>query len=1170
LAAPSQKNIVNKSGPVSFWISGSLLFALIAAVPIIVNTGFLNTRSGGDSPFLLFRLHQLYTALLSGAFPVRWMPDAAYGLGYPFFNYYAALPFYFAAVFKLLGFSYVVSLKLTQIAGFLAAAAGMYAWINRITLRREAAALASIAYTFAPFHMVNVYVRGDSLSEFWAMAWYPLILLAIYDAADKPTLRRIALVGLSFGALVMTHNVSAMIFSPFVASYAVGCVLTQRLSRRKMLVKKGQRILWLAVGGVLGLALAAWVWLPALAETQYAQLEVQTSGFLYYGEHFRTVDLVQRGLVFDYTLGRQNITPFSMGLVQVILLVIGLILLIRSSVTSARWWDGSFLLGGLLASTFMITPLSRFIWGAVPLLPFAQFPWRFLSVQSLFVAAITGWIAPRFVRPPLRQKDERLNADLFSKQWQAYTVAALGIIAATASLAGLKPNFIRITDADVTPERLQWYESFSGNIGTTIRNEYLPTWTRPRPHTSDILLGRAPRAKFLEGNGEAERLDAKAHRQSWQVTIDSNEAVVAFPLLYFPGWYAQLDGERTDVGPVEGIGYTQMELPAGEHNIELRLGRTPVRLAAEIVSLVALVLIFVSAKPSLTGLNRMDKRWLALPALFALIIVIVNLIPEPEVHETPLTADFSQEAYFHQNDTDIQYANQAVLQGATVQVENSSIIYEMEWQATSDEDLFAHLSLTSPFQQWEQGGPEIELDDYSISQQSIDRDVELTNPTPGLYFPQVEVYLSDDAVSVQPLTQNGLTRADLALSPVIVSPQFVQPDSLLRPGSTDFGWVELDGIEVQTTYEQLDVTLWWKTLSEAEKNYAIAFRLRDEAGNTWAELDTQAGAAGLYPTGLWHTGETIPDHYRLALQPGTPPGMYALDVTLYDVVSLEPIGTGRIENVRSDSVSRASCQVSASRQMYDEMRIRSVEVPLEGKRFSVEWTACGIPQQDYRVAWTFNGTETYRYETELSAGDEPTQWEAESGFGSLIRGIYHFDELSPGDYAVSLQLLDENGNTVGTSYEVEDISIVGIQREFQLPEVTNVLEADFAGLIKLYGYNLEQSTEALVIDLVWKALDDIDTDYMVFVHLIDPGTETILSQIDTMPKGFTYPTSAWIMDEVVQDSLSLDLTNVPAGEYQLVVGWYLPGDFTRLEALYQDGSADANRRILLQVITVGE
>ena len=79
-------------------LASLLVIALLAASPLFLNSGFLHTRAGGDSPFLLFRTHQLVTALRDGVFPVRWMPDAAFGLGYPFFNFYAALPFYFAAL----------------------------------------------------------------------------------------------------------------------------------------------------------------------------------------------------------------------------------------------------------------------------------------------------------------------------------------------------------------------------------------------------------------------------------------------------------------------------------------------------------------------------------------------------------------------------------------------------------------------------------------------------------------------------------------------------------------------------------------------------------------------------------------------------------------------------------------------------------------------------------------------------------------------------------------------------------------------------------------------------------------------------------------------------------------------------------------------------------------
>ena len=140
-----------------------LLVALIAAGPLW-GPGLLNTRGGGDSPFLLLRTHQLAANLRAGVFPVRWMPDAAYGFGYPFFSYYAALPYYLAASLTIVSLDILTAIKLTQTIFFAAAALSMYQWAKGILRSRPGAWLAAVAYTVAPFHLVNVYVRGDSLS----------------------------------------------------------------------------------------------------------------------------------------------------------------------------------------------------------------------------------------------------------------------------------------------------------------------------------------------------------------------------------------------------------------------------------------------------------------------------------------------------------------------------------------------------------------------------------------------------------------------------------------------------------------------------------------------------------------------------------------------------------------------------------------------------------------------------------------------------------------------------------------------------------------------------------------------------------------------------------------------------------------------------------------------
>ena len=156
--------------------------------------------------------------LRAGVFPVRWMPDAAYGYGYPFFNYYAALPFYLAGLLNVIGLDILTAIKLTQTLGFIAAAFAMYGWTRR-HFSQAGAWLAAVAYTFAAFHLVNVYTRGDSLSEFYAFVFYPLILWGMDATFERRDARSVVALALAFGGLLVTHNLSAFIFAPFVLLY---------------------------------------------------------------------------------------------------------------------------------------------------------------------------------------------------------------------------------------------------------------------------------------------------------------------------------------------------------------------------------------------------------------------------------------------------------------------------------------------------------------------------------------------------------------------------------------------------------------------------------------------------------------------------------------------------------------------------------------------------------------------------------------------------------------------------------------------------------------------------------------------------------------------------------------------------------------------------------------
>jgi hypothetical protein len=74
--------------------------------------------------------------------------------------------------------------------------------------------------------------------------------------------------------------------------------------------------------------------------------------------------------------------------------------------------------------------------------------------------------------------------------------------------------------------------------------------------------------------------------------------------------------------------------------------------------------------------------------------------------------------------------------------------------------------------------------------------------------------------------------------------------------------------------------------------------------------------------------------------------------------------------------------------------------------------------------------------------------------------------------------------------------------------------------------------------LYWQAVGEMDTDYTVFVHLVD-GNGTVWGQDDSAPMNGTYPTTLWQPGEFVTDAHQLTLPpDLPPGDYGLEVGMY--------------------------------
>ena len=1128
------------------WIpTVTLLFlALLTAAPLW-GPGIVNTRGGGDSPFLLQRTHQMLVNLRAGVFPARWMPDAAYGLGYPFFSYYAALPYYLAGLLALVGLDLLTAVKLVQTLGFVAAALAMYGWMRGVSRSRWAAWLAAVAYTAAPFHLVNVYVRGDSLSEFYAFIFYPLILWAL-DGITKSANQQIgksqtanrksqianrhslfairsslfvAAAALAYAGLILTHNISAMIFSPFALLYLL--ILAGREKTRRW------QVLGCGLGALgLGILLAAWFWVPAVVELRYVQLGPSTQDYFHYSNHFRTFNLVQRGLLFNFSVAPDlaGRSPFAMGLAQAVFAALGVLVLVVRAIRQqldARW---GFVLAGLLLSTAMITPLSRPLWEHLPLLPVVQFPWRFLSVQALFTAAATGHIANRQISGSQIAKSQIANRksqtfDLHSP----FSLIALPIatLLAISVLLPLRPDRLPIGPADVTVERMQLYELFAGNIGTTIRYEWLPRTANPRPFTSDALVepNAPPRAIPLDGVAlDAALVERKPTRQVWQVWGEGGS--IAFPLLYWPGWKARVDGQPVDVWPVAGSGYLALQVPPGQHSVVLQLGRTPVRAAAEVVSLVAAVALLVAVV--VHGRGKLQ-------------------IANGKSANQQIGKSANQQIGKSANRQIGKSANQQIGKSASQQIGKSATGHLP----------FVHCSLSHC----------------------------------SLFIVSLFI-VSLFIVSLFILLPHGdfEGNADLTMD-------FDQMPYLHHnPGGVDFGGkVQLAGYTLSAEElapgDTLTVTLDW---SDVDSVYTATMSLFSPAAVRYDVQPLAASSQSLtcnLQFAICNPPFAIRHSFVLQLPPDTPRSVYLLQLRLFgsdgELHARTTRGTTQgILYLRPVRVSRGTAlprETAVLAPFGPALRLHAVTAAQPAPdRLAVQlaWSATRPAAANYGISLRLvdaDGQLRASLDTQPGYGFLPTStWrpgelvadryllalpnDLPSGAGyRLMVVLYQISTLDPvaqaqvGDFALPLEI----------PFEAQPLP-----REFSLLPLENPLGIHFDGEIRLAGYDLEQGEDALRLTLWWQALVTPQADYTVFVHLFDSTTEVLVAQSDAQPRGGAYPTSWWVAGEVVSETITLPLEGVPQGTYQLAVGLY-DRTVTRLPASGPDGGRLPDDRVIL-------
>jgi len=174
--------------------------------------------------------------------------------------------------------------------------------------------------------------------------------------------------------------------------------------------------------------------------------------------------------------------------------------------------------------------------------------------------------------------------------------------------------------------------------------------------------------------------------------------------------------------------------------------------------------------------------------------------------------------------------------------------------------------------------------------------------------------------------------------------------------------------------------------------------------------------------------------------------------------------------------------------------------------------------------------------------------------------------LPVGQYTVELAIAQAPlGEPVGKFVLGDPVRVVAPARSFAIPQMGKRVGAEFAGQVRLIGYDLHRAESELVVTLHWQALSMMGMDYKVFLHMFDPGTEKIAAQQDVLIGGEAHPTTRWVPDEVVSTLIVLPLESVTAGTYRLAVGLYDPGGRLAVTAP-SELTVSADRLLLNEVI----
>jgi hypothetical protein len=441
------------------------------------------------------------------------------------FNYFYPLPYYFGSLIHFLGFDLGSSIKIIMGISTIGSIWFFYLFLEKL-FGKWPALIASVLWAYFPYRLLAMYVTG-SVGVIMALLWVTLALFAV-------SRNRNTLLSFSVAGLILSHNVSALMFLPIILLISI---ILNFGDKRKIITE--------VLAMFLGVALSSFFIVPALLEKYMVHLDPPVVNYL---DHFPTFkQLLYSPWGYWYSeKGPRDGQSLQVGFAIWMALGLSILGLFNNKKSKLPL----FLIIIFGVTIYLMLESSNFIWKLVPILSQIQFPWRLLAVTGLLGSILSAIVTK-------------------SWRWLGLPLIALALFNSR--------NYLRPMESIRYPDKY-YQDKTSLWFGTTdIASESTPRWVTKSPSWFDDNV-------VATTSGDIKVIKVIKNNTGWIFLTNAKIGIIETNLINYPMWNTKT--KNVTLGK-NSIGYTQITVSEGVDKVELNLRQTSIEKTGNIVSLLA-------------------------------------------------------------------------------------------------------------------------------------------------------------------------------------------------------------------------------------------------------------------------------------------------------------------------------------------------------------------------------------------------------------------------------------------------------------------------------------------------------------------------------------------------------------------------------------------------------